>query len=158
MYKRQEWKSGGASLLSHGVVSGEGVERLKLRWRPAGATSRTLTLTLEAESVRGSEDNEWREEALPRGYALVAPLLSLARAALPFDLASEQREIAMSYLVRLRNGAFRARPAKFSYVPLGLRDFTLKGEALRARGWRMEAPGLPARELWFCLLYTSRCV
>ena len=146
---RAEWTTAGAALLSHAVVSEEGVERLKLRWRRDGTPSRTLTLTMEAESVLVGDEGALREEALPWGYGLVAPLLSLARAALPFDLASERREVAMTYLVRPRNDGFRARPAKFDYLPLGLRDLTLKGETLRARGWRMEAPGLPPRELWF---------
>ena len=57
----------------------------------------------------------------------------------------------MTYLLRpdWQTKAWLHRPTKFGYFPLGLREVTLNGATLKGKGWRMEVPGLPARNLWF---------
>lgn len=162
---RSEWQGSHAgqafALLSHAVVSPEGVERLKLRLTLPDQPHHTLTLTLMPDSILVNDNGAHQEVALPPGYGLVTPLPSLARVAFPFDLASEQRELAMTYLVRVQPGALQPllRATKFGYTPLGLRDFAIRDETLRAKGWRMEVPGLPPQSGWFdrhgtCLLWS----
>ncbi len=160
---RSEWRGQWAGqpfvLLAHSVVSPDGLERLKLQWEGA-ARVQPLTVTTMADSVLVNDSGTINEVALPPGYGLFAPLPSLARFALPFDLASEGRELAMLFFVRWRQRDARltSRPAKFGYAPLGLREMTVQGKSLRARGWRLDAPGLPMQEGWFdrnesCLLW-----
>lgn len=139
------------AMLGHTLVSPDGVERLKLRLMIPAQPSRTVTLTPGRDFLEVSEAGEWQEVALPAGFGLVLPLPSLARFGFPFDLASENRELAMTYLVRprLHKGKFSMRATKLEYNPLGLREIEVKGQTLRAKGWRAEVPGLPTREGWF---------
>lgn len=157
---RGEWSGQAFALLGHAVVSPEGVERLKMRLERQGHPSQLVTLTTMGDSVLLHDDAEVQEIDLPAGFALFALQPSLARFALPFDLASEQRELAMTLYLRPSPPIRRlsARAVKFGYTPLGLREFTVKEQALRGKGWRLEVPGQPAQEAWFerngtCLLW-----
>ncbi len=161
---RSEWSGEQAgqrfALLSHTVVSPDGLERLKLRLLLPGRPAQQLTVTPMPDSVLVNDGETMEELALPPGYGLFAPPPSLARFAFPFDLASEQREVGMVYgmRLRLRAGTVRGRAVKFGYTPLGLQGFEVQGNPLRGRGWRMEVPGLPVQEGWFdrngnCLLW-----
>lgn len=161
---RSEWQGSHAgqpvAMLTHAVISPDGMERLKLRLTLPNQPTHTLTLTLMPDNILVNDNGTHQEVALPPGYGLVTPFPSLARFAFPFELASEQRELAMTYLVRVQPGAAHRilRATKFGYTPLGLRDLTVRDETLRAKGWRMEVPGLPAQTAWFdrhgtCLLW-----
>lgn len=161
---RSEWKGEWAgqsfTLLGQAVFSPEGLERLKMRLERAGQPSQAVTLTTMPDSILAHYDEVVEEVELPAGYAVFAPQPSLARLAFPFDLASEQRELAMTYYLRPSPPArpLGARPVKFGYTPLGLQAFTVKGQEVRAKGWRMVVPGLAAQEAWFerngtCLLW-----
>lgn len=159
---RGQWErfADGLTLLTHLVVSPEGAERLKVRLSANRQPLQNLTLTFMPDHILLHDDNTFHEVALPPEYGLVAPPLSLARLAFPFDLASNTRELAMTFLLRLQGGRLHYRPTKFGYTPLGLRDFTIKGQTLRAKGWRMEVPGFPVQEGWFdrygtCLMWRS---
>ena len=137
-------------VLAHSVVTPEGMERLKLRLNVRGGSQQNLTLTFMPDSIFVHDNDEFKDVALPP-YGLVAPQPSLARFAFPFDLASRQRELAMTFLVRLPPDMshLQYRATKFAYTPLGLQDFTIKRQTIRTKGWRMEVPGLPAQEGWF---------
>jgi hypothetical protein len=151
-----EWAGQRFTLLGQAVVSPEGLERLKMRLERAGQPAQAVTLTTMPDSILAHYDEAVEEVELPVGYAVFA----LARLAFPFDLASEQRELAMTYYLRPSPPArpLSARPVKFEYTPLGLQVFTVKGQEVRAKGWRMVVPGLPTQEAWFerngtCLLW-----
>jgi len=146
-------------LLAHSVVSPDGIERLKLRFYATTGTQQKLTFTFMPDSIFVHDNEEFKDVALPP-YGLVAPPPSLARFAFPFDLACHQREVAMTFLIRLLPDTERLpyQAAEFAYTPLGLQTFTIKNQAIRAKGWRMEGVGLPAQEAWFdrngtCLLW-----
>ena len=146
-------------LLAHSVVSPDGIERLKLRFNPTRGTQQNLTLTFMPDSVFVHDNKQFKDMALvPAG--VVAPQPSLARFAFPFDLARNQQEPAMTFLIRLLPDAERLayEAMKFAYTPLGLQRFTIKDQAIRVKGWRIEARGLPTQEAWFdrngtCLLW-----
>ena len=139
------------TILSHVVLTESGVERLKVRATVNGTSAPTLTLTTEQDGVLVSQGEVYQEVALPPIFGLVTPLTSLARLGLPFDLAEDDKQIAMTYLLRLneRTGEWTHRPTKFGYFPLGLREIEVKGQTLKGKGWRMEVPGIPTRSLWF---------
>lgn len=159
---RSEWhdQRQGITLLTHSVVSPDGIERLKLRVKPQGQAQQNLTLTPMFDSILIHDDKQINDLALPPYYGVVTELPSLARFAFPFHLASQQRELAMTFLLRLqsRMGRLDYRLTKFAYQSLGLQELTVKGQILRCKGWRMEVPGLPPQEGWFdrngtCLLW-----
>lgn len=158
---RSEWhdQRQGMTLLTHSVVSPDGIERLKLRLK-SQQQQQNLTLTPMFDSIMIHDDKQIDDLALPPYYGIVTELPSLVRFAFPFDLASEQRELAMTFLLRLeaRRGRLAYRLTKFGYKPLGLQELSVKGQILRCKGWRMEVPGLPTQEGWFdrhgtCLLW-----
>jgi hypothetical protein len=148
---RGEWQGQTMAMLSHSVVSPDGLERLKLRLLPEGEQGRHLTLTTMPDSVLLNLDGELSEVALPPGYGLFVPLPSLARFAFPFDLASDERELGMVLFARIRGhgGELHLRPAKFAYLPLGFETFMVKGQEIRAKGWSMDVPGIPLQRAWF---------
>ncbi|MDQ4078409.1 MAG: hypothetical protein M3220_19460 [Chloroflexota bacterium] len=139
------------ALVSHSVVSPEGLERVKLRLILPDYPQQNLSVTTMPDSVLVNDDGDYDERALPAGYGIFAPQPSLARFAFPFDLASEERELGIVFFVRLRlqGGRLHGRPTKFDYTPLGLRDFEVRAKSVRGKGWRMEVPGLPRQEGWF---------
>lgn len=158
---RSEWhdQGKGITLLTHSVVSPDGIERLKLRLK-SQQQPQNLTLTPMFDSILIHDDKEISDLALPPYYGMVTELPSLARFAFPFDLANQQRELAMTFLLRLQSPIERLdyRLTKFAYMPLGLQDLTVKAQTVRCKGWRMEVPGLPPQEGWFdrngtCLLW-----
>ena len=138
-------------LLAHALVSSGGPERIKFLTSADGDPGRRTTLTFEEDAVLVHDDNKFVEVALPVGYGIVLPQVSLARWACPFDLASETRQVAMTLLVRILPNPERLtwRATKFAFEPLGLREVEVNRQRLRARGWRMTVPGLPSREMWF---------
>ena len=146
-------------LLAHSVVSPDGIERLKLRFYGTTGTQQKLTFTFMPDSVF-VHDNEMFKDVGLVAAGMVAPQPSLARFAFPFDLASKQQEPAMMFLIDfspvLEHLPYRG--STLTYKPLGLQDFTIKNQTIRAKGWRIEAQGLPAQEAWFdrngtCLLW-----
>ena len=138
-------------VLAHALVSEEGPDRVKLLTTAGNAPGRRTTLTFEADGVLINEDQGVVEVALPAGYGIVIPQASLARWALPFDLASEARHVALTLLVRIvpGSGTLTWRATKFAFDPLGFREQEVKGLRLKVRGWRMTVPGLPSRDAWF---------
>lgn len=138
------------ALLSHAVVSPDGLERVKLRLL-ARAVDVPLTITPVGDAVWVNLAGEQQEIALPPGFGISLPLPSLAAFAFPFDLGETARTIHLALHLRVgpMEGTLNLKPIKFAYEPLGLRDFALPDQQVRGRGWRMVVPGLPAREGWF---------
>lgn len=150
---RAEWRTtdGNRTLLSHALLTNEGLERLKIRLTRNREATPTLTLTTEPDGVLVSQSELYQQVALPPIFGVVTPLLSLARLALPFDLRADDKQIFMTYLLRphWQDGEWRHRPTKFGYYPLGLHEVGVKGQSLKGKVWRMEVPGVPSRNLWF---------
>lgn len=150
---RAEWNStdGMRSLLSHTLLTNEGLERLKVRLSVNGQTTPTLTLTTETDEVLVSQGEQHQAVALPPIFGVVTPLISLARLGLPFDLGEDDKQLFMTYLLRpqWQRGEWLHRPTKFGYFPLGLREVGVNGQTLKGKVWRMEVPGIPSRNLWF---------
>jgi hypothetical protein len=150
---RAEWNTsdGARRLLSHALLTDEGLERLKLRLTVNGQTTPTLTLTTETDGLLVSQGESYQEVALPPIFGVVTPLLSLARLGLPFDVGENDKQLFMTYLLRpqWQPGTWLHRPTKFGYFPAGLREVEVRGQPLKGKGWRMEVPGIAPRTLWF---------
>lgn len=150
---RAEWNrsDGSHSLLSHTLLTDDGLERLKVRLMHNRVSAPTLTLTTEGDGLLLSQGEAFEEIALPPIFGVVTPLLSLVRLALPFDLGESDKQLFMTYLLRpnWHTGMWIHRPTKFGYFPLGLREVDVRGQTLKAKGWRMEVPGIPSQNLWF---------
>jgi hypothetical protein len=150
---RAEWHSteGTHQMLSHALLSTEGLERLKLRLQRGNTPIPTLSLTTEAAAVVVVQGEHQQIIDLPPLYGVVTPLFSLARLGLPFDLAESDKQLAMTYMLRpqWQMGTWNQRPTKFGYFPVESREVTVKGQVVKGKGWRMEVPGIPTRTLWF---------